>query len=142
MKADLRFVFDTNVVISATLIRTSVSRQAFDIACEHGKLLVSLPIVEELQETLRRTKFDKYIREDERIIFLAALVRDAVFVEPTETILDCRDPKDNRFLEAAIAGNASCLVSGDADLLVLHPYRGIPVLTPRDFVNHDWKAFI
>jgi predicted nucleic acid-binding protein len=51
MPADLRFVFDTNVIVSAVLLKHSVARQAFDKALELGKLLVSRETVEELNLT-------------------------------------------------------------------------------------------
>ncbi len=70
--------------------------------------------------------------------FLAVLVREATLVEITETIAECRDPKDDKFLELAIGGKAACIVSGDKDLLVLHPFRGIPILTPAGFTSYSW----
>jgi len=129
MPTERRFVFDTNAIVSALLLQRSVVRQAFDKAIEQGKLLVSQVVVEELNEVLRRKGFDKYVTEDERIEFITALVREAILVEITDTVTECRDPKDNRFLELAVSGQATCIVSGDDDLLVLHPFRGIPVLT-------------
>jgi len=129
MPTERRFVFDTNVIVSALLLQRSIVRQAFDKAIEQGKLLVSQVVVEELNEVLRRKGFDKYVTEDERIEFITALVREAILVEITDTVTECRDPKDNRFLELAVSGQATCIVSGDDDLLVLHPFRGIPVLT-------------
>ena len=129
MPTERRFVFDTNVIVSALLLQRSVVRQAFDKAIEQGKLLASQVVVEELNEVLRRKGFHKYVTEDERIEFITALVREAILVEITDTVTECRDPKDNRFLELAVSGQATCIVSGDDDLLVLHPFRGIPVLT-------------
>jgi predicted nucleic acid-binding protein len=52
----------------------------------------------------------------------------------TTSVKECRDPKDDKFLELAISGGASYIVSGDADLLTLHPFRGIAVITPQDFL--------
>jgi predicted nucleic acid-binding protein len=46
----------------------------------------------------------------------------------------CRDPKDDKFLEAALTSQADCLVTGDADLLVLDPFEGIPILRPAEFL--------
>lgn len=138
MKADLRFVFDTNVTISAALLKTSVPRQALDLARRLGKILMSWPTMAELQEVLGRKRFDKYISENERMLFLEALAREATLIDTIETITDCRDPKDNKFLEVAVEGNAACLVSGDKDLLTLNPFRDIPVLTPRDFLDRTW----
>lgn len=67
--------------------------------------------------------------------FLAALVKVSELVEISETIAECRDPKDNKFLELAACGGADRIISGDEDLLVLNPFRGIPVLTPKDFLS-------
>ena len=67
--------------------------------------------------------------------FLVALLKEVEMVEITETFTDCRDAKDNKFLELAVSGKADCIVSGDADLLVLNPFRGIPILTPREFLT-------
>ena len=135
-----RFVFDTNAIVSAALLRRSVTRQALDKALEEGQLLVSRAIVEELNDVLRREAFERYVSEEERIQFLTALVREAILIDVTETVTECRDPKDNKFLELAVAGRVSCIVSGDDDLLVLHPFRGIPVLTPRTFLEWVWKG--
>jgi putative PIN family toxin of toxin-antitoxin system len=44
----------------------------------------------------------------------------------------CRDPKDDKFLEVALNGTADAIVTGDADLLEMHPWRGIEVVTPAD----------
>jgi putative PIN family toxin of toxin-antitoxin system len=138
MPSDLRFVFDTNVIVSALLLKHSVSRQAIDMALGNGKLLLSLAIISELNDVLRRKQFDKYILEEERIQFLAVLVEEATLVEITESIAECRDPKDDMFLELAISGQATCIVSGDKDLLILHPFRGVPILTPKAFLSHSW----
>ena len=138
MPPELRFVFDTNTVVSAVLLRASVPRQAFDRAIRLGKLLVSRATIEELNEVLRRKGFDKYVLEEERFEFLTALVREAVLVEVTENINECRDPKDDKFLELAVSGKDARIVSGDADLISLQPFRGIRVLTPRQFVDYSW----
>jgi putative PIN family toxin of toxin-antitoxin system len=114
-------------------------RQAFDRALEHGTLLMLSATVAELNDVLRRPRFDPYVHEDERLQCLATLVRDAEWVEVTEVVSDCRDPKDDKFLELALDGNAAHIVSGDEDLLVLHPFRGIPILTPQGFMA-QWEG--
>ena len=138
MTSKLRVVFDTSVVVSAVLLPRSVPRQAFDRAQEHGKVLISVATVDELNEVLRRQRFDKYVREDQRLEFLAALIREAELVKVTEVVAECRDPKDNKFLELAISGKGTCIISGDNDLLVLHPFRSIPVVTPQTFLTQSW----
>jgi uncharacterized protein len=129
-----RIVIDTSVAVSAVLLSRSVPRQAFDAAVAQGKLLVSEFTVAELDDVLRREKFNRYIAEDSRLEFLAALVQHAEQVQITETITDCRDKKDNKFLELAVSGSASHIIAGDADLLALHPFRGIAVITPLAFL--------
>lgn len=131
---ETRTVIDTGVAVSAVLLSRSVPRQAFDAAATWGKLLVSAATIAELDEVLRRTKFNKYIPEEKRLEFLAALVQEAEQVEVTEVITACRDAKDNKFLELAISGKASHILSGDGDLLALHPFRGIAVVTPQAFL--------
>jgi len=130
-----RFVLDTNVVVSAVLLPRSVPRQAFDLAFIRGIVLVSDSMLDELNDVLRRSRFERYVSEDERLQFLAKFIRDATVIEVTDVITDCRDSKDNKFLELAVSGSATCIISGDADLLVLHPFRGIPVMTPQGFVS-------
>lgn len=129
----MRFVFDTNVIVSAALLVGSIPRQAFDQALDDGRILISVPVLIELAEVLSRKKLNKYLLEEERMSFLVALLKEAEMVEITEAITDCRDVKDNKFLELVVSGKADCIVSGDEDLLVLNPFRGIPILTPREF---------
>jgi putative PIN family toxin of toxin-antitoxin system len=134
-KNDLRLVFDTNVIVSAALLADSVPRQAFDKALDEGQLLISIPVLLELAEVLSRKKLNKYLLEEERMRFLVALLKEAELVEITEVVTDCRDVKDNRLLELAVSGKAECIVSGDDDLLVLNSFRGISILTPREFLS-------
>ncbi|MBD0372590.1 MAG: putative toxin-antitoxin system toxin component, PIN family [Pyrinomonadaceae bacterium] len=137
-KSDLRFVFDTNVIVSAALLAGSIPRQAFDKAIDEGRILISVPVLLELSEVLSRNKLNKYLLEEDRMRFLIALLKEAELVEITEVITDCRDIKDNKFLELAVSGKADCIVSGDEDLLVLNPFRATPILTPKEFL-HSFK---
>jgi putative PIN family toxin of toxin-antitoxin system len=130
----VRFVFDTNVVLSAALFEHSVPDQAFRRALGVGEVLLSLATLQELHDVLSRPKFERYVTLEEREEFLATLVNRASLVEIKETIEACRDPKDNKVLEVAVSGQATCIVSGDEDLRVLHPFRGIPILTPAEFL--------
>jgi len=98
------FVLDTNTIISALLLPTSIPRQAFDRAFDLGQVIVSAATVAELADVLQRRRFDKYVREEARLQFLATFIRDTRLIAVIETITDCRDPKDNKFLEVAISG--------------------------------------
>ena len=132
---ELRTVIDTGVAISAALLPRSIPRQAFDCAAARGRLLVSSATIAELDDVFRRPKFNKYVSEEKRLEFLAALVHEAEAVEITEVVRACRDPKDDIFLELAVSGRATHVLSGDSDLLSLHPLRGIAVVTPREFLT-------
>ena len=133
----MRFVLDTNVIVSALLIPDSPSRQAFDRALHKGTILISHPAMVELAEVLGREKLNKYLLESERMRFLVGLLKEAELVDVTTTITACRDPKDNKFLELAVDGKASCLISGDKDLLVLNPFLDISILTPKEFLSSE-----
>lgn len=131
----MRFVFDTNTIVSALLLPDSKPRQALDRALDLGKILLSMPALLELNDVIVRKKFDKYLSEEKRKEFLASLVKQAEFLAVNEQITDCRDAKDNKFLELAVCGEADCIVSGDDDLLVLNPFRGISILQAGDFLE-------
>ncbi len=117
------------------MLPRSVPRQAFDRVLEYGTILISSATVAELNNVLRRPRFDRYVHEDDRLTFLATLLREAALVEVTDVVTACRDSKDNKFLELALSGKATHIISGDEDLLVLHPFRGILILTPKAFLN-------
>jgi len=128
-------VFDTNVIVSAALLAGSVPSQAFDKALDEGTILISVSVLLELAEVLSRKKLNKYLLEEERMRFLVALLKETELIEVTVAITDCRNVKDNKFLELAATGRADYIISGDQDLLVLNPFRGIPILTPREFLS-------
>ena len=135
MANELRVVFDTNVLVSATLMPRSVPRRAVNAACERGIVLFSAESLAEFDEVICRPKFDRYVRESDRKEFLASVLEDAESIDVVDAISDCRDPKDNKFLELAVSGGATYLVTGDDDLLVLHPFRGVAILTPQAFLD-------
>jgi putative PIN family toxin of toxin-antitoxin system len=129
-----RVVFDTGVIVSAVLLPTSIPRKAVDLALRQGRLLFAEATLTEVNEVLRRPKFERYISEQQRIEFLLALISRAETISVSRRVRHCRDPKDDKFLEVAVAGHATHIVSGDADLLVLESFEGIPVLSPAEFL--------
>lgn len=131
----MRYVFDTNVIISALLFEKSKPAQALRYALAKGKVLISLEMLEELNEVLGRERFNRYVTTEEREEFLEALVERAVFTEIVENVQECRDPKDNKVLELALSGEAQYIISGDKDLLVLHPFRNVLVITVEELLK-------
>ncbi len=132
-----RYVFDTNTLVSAALFASSVPRQAFDLARVTGVLLSSAATIHELVTVLLRPKFDRYLTRAKRERFLAGVSQQAQLVAVSGQVVACRDPKDDMFLDLAVHGAASAIITGDADLLVLHPFRDIPILTPQQFVQRN-----
>ncbi|SRR6266540_3553633 len=135
MNPNERFVFDTNVLVSGLLFAESKPAQAFFLALRTGILLTSLAALHELSTVLHRKKFDKYLTSDERDQFLDHYTRSTITIDIIETIQMCRDPKDDKFLEIATNGVATYLITGDPDLLVLHPFRGIPIISPENLLR-------
>ena len=135
MRAD-RTVIDTNVLISAALRPDGPPRRVLDAVRHHsGALLFSNETFSELRSRLRRPKFDRYVSQSIRTVYLSQLTAVSEWVSVTNARLGCRGPDDDKFLETALMGDANCIVTGDGDLLEMHPFRGIPILAPADFLS-------
>ena len=86
-------------------------------------------------------KFDKYIRLEERLDAISQIELKSQLIDVNVPVVACHDPKDDKFLALALAIQADCIITGDEDLLVLHPFREIPILSPSNFLNafHELK---
>lgn len=129
----MRVVIDTNIMVSAYLGR---GLKAIIVSWKSGKftLVVSDAISDEYHVVLRRPKFQ--IEQTELDDFFALLLDKAEFVIPVETIsFITDDPSDNKFIEAAIAGKAKLIVSGDNHLLELKSFRDITIITAKEFIK-------
>jgi putative PIN family toxin of toxin-antitoxin system len=130
-----RVVLDTNVLISAALSPLGNPFACLRWVLDNATLIVSRELLEELETRLARPKFNKYVDHSRRRAFISDLSLSAAHVELSGVVTVCRDPDDNKLLEIAIVGRADCLVTGDEDLLVLDPFKGVPILTPAGFVT-------
>jgi putative PIN family toxin of toxin-antitoxin system len=139
MSLKYSFILDTNVLVSALLSRNGKARQTLDKAQNIGELLMSESTLSELVNVLNRPKFNRYISLTKRRLFITAIENTSKIVVVREKIEICRDEKDNQYLELAINGQATCIVSGDSDLLVLNPFREIPILTIQEFLDNDFE---
>jgi uncharacterized protein len=135
MSRTKKFIIDTNTLVSSLLIRNSVPFKALDKARDNGSLIFSEDTFLEFESVLFRKKFDKYFSKDERLQIVEKLHNEAVFTRAVSDIHLSRDPKDDKFLSLATDAKPSCIITGDKDLLVLHPFEGIPILSPADFLN-------
>ncbi|GCL40333.1 putative toxin-antitoxin system toxin component, PIN family [Dolichospermum planctonicum] len=106
-----KYVLDTNIIVSALLFKKSQPRQALDKARHEGNILMSEAIWQEIIDVLSRPKFEKYVTLIEREFFLDWLAESLNLIEIRDTIVACRDAKDDKFLELAVNGNAELIVS-------------------------------
>lgn len=129
----MRVVLDTNVLVSAALKQNSTPGSAAREAERHHILLKSVPTERQLFDVLARPYFAPLVNADTRR-WLQNLMLGAELVAITEQVTVCRDSTDDKFLELAVNGRADVIVSGDADLLDLHPFRGVTIVAPAAFL--------
>lgn len=137
MNRTQRVVFDTNALISAAILQSSVSNQALLLAAAKFEIIVSERTWDEFETRIERPKLFHYFgnlaAQREEVI---KTIGRAVKHVPVESIItDCRDADDNKFLALALDGNAAYIVTGDRALLDLHPWRGVQILHGGDFVR-------
>ena len=135
MRSKERIVVDTNALVSRLLLPDSVPARAVHKAVTEARLLVSDATLMELADVLSRAKLDPYVSIADRQQFLRLLGRISEMVPVVHTIRACRDPRDDKFLELAVNGEADIIVTGDDDLLVLNPFRDIPIVTPAAYLG-------
>lgn len=129
-------VFDASTFVSAALKANSLPERALLRAVgEPNRLLLSQAVEDEFREVIFRPKFDRFVTAERRRRILDIVVFAAERVEPAESVRECGDPKDDKYLELAVVGDANVIVSSDVrHLLSMHPWRGIPILSPADFL--------
>jgi uncharacterized protein len=127
-------IFDASALVSAALKSDSVPERALLRAEEVDVFALSSAVENEIVEVFNRPKFAQAIRQERREYVLGILRDAAVWFDPAERVADCRDPKDDKYLELALAAGAETIVTGDDDLLVLHPWRGVRILRPADYL--------
>jgi putative PIN family toxin of toxin-antitoxin system len=130
-----RIVIDTNIYVSRFLREASVPGQAVARIWRETIPLISIAAWEELRVVLMRPKFAPYVKPGKLEPFLTEVWDYAEHILPSSIIRACRDPKDDKFLELAVDGRADGFLTGDKDLLALHPFRGIPILTPAAYLE-------
>jgi uncharacterized protein len=137
-----RIVIDTNVYLSPLMRRKSVPSRALLRVWQKDTPLISQATIEEMQSTLRKPKFAKYLQLDETPSLLKYIKEISENVAVHSKFNICRHPKDDKFLELAVDGRADLILSGDQDLLVLSPFRGIPVVTPMQYLAEDLEPLV
>ncbi len=133
----IRAVVDTNILIHS-LIKPHGTVGPIISRLRDGDytLVYSAPLVDELvaKLSLPRIQVKYHIRLEEIEAFVALIVLQGEKVIPTRKVRVCRDPKDDMFIEAALAGEARVVVTGDDDLLTLKEFETVQFVTPRAFL--------
>lgn len=135
MSSGKRIVFDTSTLVGAVLKPQSVPAKALSWGWEVAEIVVSAETLEELRLVLGRERLDAYREREARQKFFELYQAMTVLVPVAETVVACRDPRDDKFLSLAVGAGASLLVSSDDDLLTLGQYRGVIILRPKAFVD-------
>jgi uncharacterized protein len=129
----VRVVFDTNILVSALVFPGGRGEAALQrIIEEQDELVLSKPILDELLGILAR----KFSRDAEELARVAVLISTlATFVSPRRRLQVVKDEPDNRVLECALTGRSKAIVTGDRALLALHNFRGVRLLSLRDYLD-------
>ena len=134
-KAVMRAVLDTNVVVSALLFKTNLSK--IIALWQRGAVIpvISKDTFQELQTVLAYPKFA--LTQDEiRAILEGEILPFFEVVEAVEDVKGvCADPADDKFLACALSASADYLVSGDKALTELKQYKSVRIITPADFLK-------
>jgi uncharacterized protein len=129
----VRVVFDTNILVSALVFPGGRGDAALQrIIEEQDELVLSKPILDELLGILAR----KFSRDAEELARVAVLLSEvATIVSPRRRLRVVKDEPDNRVLECALTGRAQAIVTGDHALLALRNFRGVRLLSLRDYLD-------
>ena len=127
-------VIDASTLVGALLKADSIPERALIFARTHDVLCMSPDAAREIAEVFARPKFKAVQTSGRAALILEIVMSAAAWHDPTVKVTDCRDAKDNKYLELALAAGADAIVSSDADLLDLSPWRGIAIIRPADYV--------
>ncbi|NDE91402.1 MAG: putative toxin-antitoxin system toxin component, PIN family [Alphaproteobacteria bacterium] len=130
----MRIVIDTNIFVSAALKDKSIPAIALHRALRTATLLKSSATDRQLLDVLSRPSLLPFLAPT-TIQWIEYQLSIAETVSITSTIIACRDPTDNKFLELAVDGKADLILSGDKDLLILNPFDATPILSPAIFIQ-------
>ena len=133
----IRAVVDTNILVRAVIKPTgSVGPVLQRLRRREYSLLISRATLDELVEVLYRPRLRTKYELSDRVLraTIRLIVLRGELLQPGRRIIACRDPRNDKFLEVAVSGRAQVIVSGDEDLLTLHPFERIPIVAPARFL--------
>ena len=133
----MRVVLDANVIIAASAAR-GVCQAVFELCLEQHELIICESLLREIDEKLRlKIKVPApVVAEYLQLLRSNAEILTPLAVDPES----CRDPDDLMILGLVSPGNVEAIVTGDQDLLVLGSYKGVPIITPREFWEQERRS--
>ena len=131
----VKCVVDTNVLISAALTKGAPFR-VVERLIKNNALIFSKETISELSSRITQSKFDKYVSAEDREAYVNNLILSADLVIIDNLIQGCRDRGDDKFLETAVKGDAQFIISSGRDLLAMHRFEGIDIVTVQEFAVH------
>lgn len=140
----MRVVIDTNVWLSALLWGGQPNFILQLVEKKQIQAISSEEILNELMDIFQKPKLQKRLNQlnfsAEEVTIVAKRLMIFVTIEAI-IIPELRDPKDQMILATAITGNADVVISGDKDLLVLHPFANIFILSPQEFLFNYFPEY-
>ena len=129
----MRVVFDSNIYISALIIPGNQAAKAIlRIVNNQDILILSKTIIDEVLSVLAK----KFSRDIEAISRVAVYLNElGEIIYPVKKLKIFKDDPDNRILECAVSGKADTIVTGDKEMLRLKKYKGIRIITLRDYLG-------
>jgi uncharacterized protein len=136
----VKIVLDANTIVSGIGWDGPPRRVLLALRAGQHSLVTSPALLQEVTLVLRYPKLRQIALHLLLPVVLEWLHRPEHLVIPQERLnVTRRDPSDNLVLEAAVAGGAAAIVSGDRDLLGLKQFRSIRIVSPREFATkHLW----
>ena len=131
-----RVIIDTNLWLSFLLTK-DLSKFDSIIANNEITLIFSQELIDEIVEVTQRVKFRKYFKLDDVESLLLKLKARAIYINVASEVLACRDPKDNFLLALSVDGNATHLLTGDKDLLILKKFGKTRILTVTEYMSKE-----
>jgi len=130
-----KIVFDASSIVGALLKQGSVPERALLLARSNDTVCLSVEVEAEIRDVLNRPKFARYLPGSRVERILELITAAAIKVATINSVTDCRDTKDNKYLELALAADAEFIIASDNDLLALDPWRGIRIITLSEYVS-------
>jgi uncharacterized protein len=132
----MNLVLDANVFVSAYIWHGNPGIVLNRIVRKIDVLFFTDSIISEIDEIIRRPKFNRHKKQVDFIVADIKKFGKKITVSPKHKVTGvCRDPRDDKYLECALAAGAYYLISGDRDLLDLKEYGGVKIVNARDYLD-------